>query len=135
MLLNNYRVSDTKQVIRCHQKRFDQVLCPFNQVSNVTRVYVGKLQDTSQCTSRHDDCILDIKANHSQNIYNNIIRHCNGRSACTQGLMQSTVILYHCDTPNVYTDYMVIEYTCAPYISGKSHIDLIYLLYTYLGWR
>ena len=121
MLLNNYLVPDTKQVIRCHQKRFDQALCPFNQVSNVIRVYVGKLQYTSQCTSRHDDCSMEIKANNYQNIYNTTIhvRYCDGRSACTQGLFQSSVTLYHCETQNVRTDYMVIEYTCVQLTTGN----------------
>ena len=41
-------------------------------------------------------------------------------SACTQNLQQTPVTLSHC-TDNVWTDYMVVEYTCV-HPTGKTAI-------------
>ena len=119
----------TLQLVRCDDHRFNQALCPLDQISHITRVYSGIREDTTHCTPIPNRCTEDIDTTKHSDVYDNVIIKCNASSACEEGLVPYRVSLPQCDGRT--TNYMIIQYTCSALKSGELDMGCMCLGHNY----
>ena len=88
-------ITGALNITRCSDGNFDTLLCGLDEIANITRVYLGRNNDTSRCHHTPGDCTRELDSDELP--FRDLINKCNGTSACQDKPSDTSLPVSGCD--------------------------------------